>query len=255
MKGERKNFKHASYGMIGVSRITGDDRRPMFGSTLESNPTRIMIRVYQGEREFYLGKDWYRADGRLPLIEVLLTPAQFAEMLSNPNHGDGVPCTITSVGGESIERTPVAPSAAAEVRRRYEEETAELREKAREGAERVAKALDGAKLSAKVKDAILKEYREAVRFLDDSAPFLVKSFQEATQKTVTEAKLEIDAFTMHAIHAAGLEALAEKRVMLETGRHREERTLPPLIGTSGQEVFDTRCTRCLCAPCRCDGPR
>jgi hypothetical protein len=38
-------------------------------------------------------------------------------------------------------------------------------------------------------------------------PFVLEQFQEGTTRVVTQAKAEIDAFTMHVVQSAGFEAL------------------------------------------------
>lgn len=202
MSQDEKIFKHESYGMIAVSRTHGRDTVPMFGSSLESNPTRMSIRISRGTRRHSLGRDWYMPHEEL--IEVYLTPAQYAEMLSNPNSGTGVPCTISHINRVQVDDPPRTANEAGEVRSTFEKETAGLREKAKKGRKLIADVLEGTKLPQKHKDTILHTYEQAVRFLGDSAPFLVESFQEAVQNTVIEAKLEIDAFMTHAIHNAGV---------------------------------------------------
>ncbi len=45
--------------------------------------------------------------------------------------------------------------------------------------------------------------------LESNAPFVVNQFHEATERVVTAAKLEIEAFTTNVLHAAGMHAIAE----------------------------------------------
>lgn len=208
MTDDERRFDHESYGMIGVSRISGSGSLPMFGSGLDHNPSLISITIRRGYRVHSLGHDQYV--GNNELIRVWLTPAQYAEMISNPNVGYGVPCTIRHVGGRSCEDPPKVETEAASVRERFELESKELVQKAREGADKVRAVLETSKLSQKAKAEIQKTFYDATRFLHDAGPFLVESFQEAIQKTVTEAKLEIDAFMVHAAHAVGVQALSER---------------------------------------------
>ena len=82
---------HPCYGMISVHRQTGGHTK-LFGSPLDSHPSTIAITIREAERHHNLSSDWFFA--RKPIIEIDLSPMQYAEMITTPNVGSGVPCTI-----------------------------------------------------------------------------------------------------------------------------------------------------------------
>jgi len=47
-------------------------------------------------------------------------------------------------------------------------------------------------------------------------PFVLESFQEATEKLVTHAKAEVEAFTTNCIVAAGIDAIKNKNQLSES---------------------------------------
>lgn len=210
---DEQKFTHESYGMIAVNRLSGTRGVPLFGSALESNPSLIQLTVTHGTRYHSLGHDSYSGNGEI--IRLWMTPAQYAEMISNPNCGPGVPCTIRHIQLRQMEWPPEVPDEGKLVRERFKLKTQELLEKARDGSEQLKAILSTTRLSQKLKDEIQGTYERSVRFLWDAAPFLVESFQDAVQRTVTEAKQEIDAFMLHAQQVAGVQALEERRQRMD----------------------------------------
>lgn len=108
---------HESYGMIGVSRVQSSDRCALFGSDAGYR-NLIEIRLQGGgQRVRSLNHDSYRASGPA-LFSVWLTEAQYAQMITSPNVGSGVPCTILRAG----ERTFSRPEQTAAVIERFKVE-------------------------------------------------------------------------------------------------------------------------------------
>ena len=88
--GDGLTYSHESYGMISISRQTGGRELPLFGSEIGSNNT-MSIKIEKADVTQNLGTNWYY--GHELVCEVLMSPVQYAEMISNPNT-PGIPCTI-----------------------------------------------------------------------------------------------------------------------------------------------------------------
>jgi hypothetical protein len=56
------------------------------------------------------------------------------------------------------------------------------------------------------KEKISSKMTELINLFNSQAPFMLDSFEEATEKVVSSGKAEFDAFLTHAINKAGLEA-------------------------------------------------
>lgn len=217
---DEQEFRHPSYAMIQVNRLTGGDTRPLFGSALDRNPTRITIRIMPGVRRHSNGRDWFF--GRLkPIVEVHMTPAQFAEMITSPGQGSGVPCTLQTLNGEQVEEPPAVHSEAKAIHHTFKEKIEGLLKRAEAHQVGMEALLESTKIPLATKARIMARQNELARFLVDSAPFLLESFQEAAQRAVQEAKQEVDAFMTHALQTAGLEAL-RARVNPDADRVLEE---------------------------------
>ena len=89
---------HPAFGMIGIFRTSG--QRHLFGSPLERHNGYVTLRVRHAER-FSSGHGSDSFFGRSQIINVVLSEAQFAQLITNWNQGEGVPCTLdwTEKGG------------------------------------------------------------------------------------------------------------------------------------------------------------
>lgn len=205
--------RHPAFGTVGIYRTTG--QRHLFGSPLEKHDGYVTIRVNRAERSRTgVGYDFYHA--RKQVIEVALSEAQFAQLITSWNSGDGVPCTLDWIVGEGM--IPDWPD------EDHSSDTARVREEFKLRIEDVRKQVEAA---AKELDSLLEKkgaltkdekgrVRSAVtameRLVCDTGPFMSEQFVEATEKTVQKAMTEIDAFvTKIALHT-GLESLKKMEV-------------------------------------------
>lgn len=199
---------HESYGMVRFARVSGG-RSNLFGSSI-THTGYIELQICNAVRERHLNTDWYHADNR-PLITVKLSANQFAELLTSLNVGSGVPCTIDSIGGKRLSDCPER-NFRQEVRDEMEDRMAE----ATATAEAASKKLDElTKPGGTVKKSELRKLagllQSAICEIKSNVPFAHECFNEACDKTVAEAKSEIDASVMTTVTQLGLEKLAETK--------------------------------------------
>lgn len=197
--------RHPSYGTIVVSRPTyGGRGAALFGSSIvHSHVVRIEIAGACLRRD--LSTDWIHPDG-VPFVTVEMSHTQFAEMVASHSRGSGTPCTVRRVQGEQMPEPP------------YVHPTGQHREEFAERVRAIAAKLDEALAFAnelKGKPTVSKADRdkmaEMIRFarqcVSSDLPFATRMFQEVIEKSVTEAKGEIDAHLLRLIHETGIEAL------------------------------------------------
>lgn len=203
---------HPSYGTIVVSRPTyGGKGASLFGSSiLHSNVVRIEIGPACLRRD--LSTDWIHPDG-IPFVTVEMSHTQFAEMVASASRGEGTPCTVRRVNGEQMPEPPyVHPTG-----QHREEFAVRVREIAAKLDEALAFA-DGLKDKATVSKADRETLSLMIRYARQSIgsdlPFATRMFQEVVEKSVTEAKGEIDAHLLRLIHETGIQALRAGAVSL-----------------------------------------
>ena len=201
---------HESYGLIGASRIQGTDRN-LFGSSIKHRNS-IKVRIKRAEKSRDLNRDIYF--GKDTLIEVELSPTQFAEMITSMNVSDGVPCTLRYIDNHPLQNPP-------EVKQRqiFEKEFQNDIDNIENSIINDAKEIEillTKKGNIKVADRkkVLTHMTKLMRILNDSIPFLQKSFNESMDKTVNEAKGEVEAFVMNKITSLGIEAMKDQPTQL-----------------------------------------
>lgn len=205
---------HPSFGMIGLSRWTSSGGRHFFGAAIEPH-AGVSISIHRGEKHRSLSNHWYH--GTQEIIQVDMTEAQFAQMITSFNIGSGVPCTISHVSRKAMEGIPegMVPECPEVSERKLVEREfkAQMLEMAREIEALVAKA-KAFQDKPSINKADRKEFADIAEHIKSAVasgvPFIQKQFNEALDESVTHAKADVDAFMSNLLRQAGMEALREK---------------------------------------------
>lgn len=202
LDGERT--EHPSYGKLSITRTNGGNGS-LFGSSVFHHE-KIRLSISRASHVRDLSHDWYMVGDEL--IEVEMSPAQFAEAITTLNVGTGVCCTIARFGGELI-----PPPTYVDKRHLFRNE---FEQKARGVGKKLDEVMDEAERLAESKSATKserKELLEKIRMvrmeISQNMPFLTRCFDEQMEKSEAEAKATIDAFLTHAVTTAGLEAIRQ----------------------------------------------
>lgn len=206
-KGRINGFKysHASYGMIHVSRQTcGGGGTELFGSGLRSN-TQMSIVIEKGEVTQDLGRNWYF--GLQNICEVLMSPVQYAEMISNPNT-QGVPCTIRYTQEYGHIQFKGMSSQTEYIEEVIKEDFVNIKEKTNELANQFSAILSQkGTIKKDDKKALMNLIDKLVQGINSNLPFMEESFNKSIERTKLEAKTEIESYLQNAINRVGLKAL------------------------------------------------
>lgn len=207
---EDKEFEHPSYGMVVLTRRSCSGGNRLFGSHLNSHHQTIGLTIKRGVRRHHLASDWFH--GREQLIEIELSAAQFADLLTNMNVGDGVPCTIRWISGQgSMPDVPADEQTEVQmVTEDYKAELLGLRKKLQRFEKQAEEILEKKSLSKDDRKQLLGLVSAAGRFLWDHSTFVMDQFKEAAGKVVTSAKAEVEATFSSMVRSAGLEALVNQ---------------------------------------------
>ncbi len=197
--------EHPAFGVVSLSRISGGGG-VMFGSVV-NHSGYIALRIRRCQRQHDYGQDTLFAKEHL--IEVGMTEAQFAELITTWNQGEGCPCTLKQIGSETVPNIPAEQeqSQSDRAKKDFEMTAGEYLGKFREARKQADEILD--------KKSINKGDRERLRWImdgmgrlfTDAAPFAVEQFVGLAERQVARAKTEIDAFVTNVIRKTGLEAL------------------------------------------------
>jgi hypothetical protein len=202
---------HPSYGLVRISRMNGGmGQTRLFGSPLATHYGTIRLTIGTAKWIHGLHHDRYYGSIKGEHIEIEMSAAQFADMITSLNVGNGTPCTIRYVNGARVENPPDFPTEAEHIRDNFEGALDKYKAKAKTYRKRIEE------LTAKLTTKAREEIRIALDVMEDqlaqNVPFVIKQFQEAATKVTTAAKAEVEAFVMHAVRSAGLDAIAEGRL-------------------------------------------
>ncbi len=204
---DEKEFDHESYGMVGFSRITGNPGR-LFGSALGSQHTFIKLRITKATRRHALGRDWYHGEAH-PVLELDLSAAQFAELLTSMNVGSGIPCTLRYADGKVLAPPPNEKLEAEQVRHDFKGKTEQVAKRMDDTVKKITEILAKKNIGQKDREEIQSLLGLVVQEVRSNLPFWLRSFNEATEKMTVAAKAEVDSFMTHAVLLAGIKALSE----------------------------------------------
>jgi hypothetical protein len=213
--------EHPAYGMIAINKIQlggYKSKHRFFGSDLDDHYSAIRIRIGHGARVRGTGHDYYRATDRI--IEVDLTSSQFADMLTCMNVGDGVPCTIRQINNDTMPELPVTKTTADRSRDDLQRTAKNIAVNAKALIRKMESVFTGA-VTKKDKIDLLADLRRVVQEIESNIPFVLTTFQEAVNTTVSQAKSEVSAFVAMATQKATALPAADIEV-IETTHLLEE---------------------------------
>lgn len=233
---DENEVEHPSFGLVSFHHQAGRVKR-LFGSHIAEHDHTVALRIKRGALKRSNTGDRYSPGD--DLIEVVLSAAQFAQLLTTMNVYSGTPCTITWFHG-AVEEPPELPSEPANIRAEFRARMAGIAESL---AQKTKTVLD--LLPASLKKGTRREIEHAVQSMVTevaaNAPFFVEQFQEATDRAVTAAKAEIDAVVTTVVTMTGFEVLKKhfsgERMMPEIAAI-EPLALPPAGDTTPTKPDD-----------------
>lgn len=194
---------HPSYGMIGISRVTGSDNS-LFGSSIKHGTViRIRIRPAHYKRDLCNDRHYSKEKS---IVEVDLSPTQFAEFITSMNMGEGVPCTIRQLNGQSGP-APKFQSKREQFVDEFKEHTDRVEDKLDDLLGFAQTLKDKASVSKADRQQLLNMINQVRQDIRADLPFVADQFNEQMEKTVHEAKGEFEAFIAQRVQEVGLDNL------------------------------------------------
>ena len=186
--------EHESYGLISFSWAWGTER-PLFGSSIKHN-SMIQVEIKEALLRRDLSMDW-TLTGKTLLVGVM-SPSQFADLITHPNQGTGTPLTLEYVYGDESRREPPP----------FEDKRSQF---VSELAEHMAVVVDQLKdLRAEAKTQKAKQkINLIIQQVEKNTPFVEEQFDRQMDRTVLEAKAEVESFISQRLRDVGVAALTE----------------------------------------------
>lgn len=193
---------HPAFGLIGASRVSvSPPGSVLFDSDVKHGHT-VIVRIRTAGRRRDNKYDWIH--GREELIEVEMSEAQWASLVSSMNSGNGTPCTIRRrEDGETTPSIPYAP--------RLAHSLDETRDAAHEAFDEIKEAMAAYEL-ALLNKAPAAERNEALRTLRARISNAVPNVEYAgqrlvdhTEDVITKARYDVEAFVIAKAKQLGIE--------------------------------------------------
>lgn len=206
--------KHPSYGLVQFNRVHSSGSQKLFGSAIEDHHTTVCLTIRGGSVAHDSGRDWYHATG--DLVEVELSAAQFVELLTAMNIGQGVPCTIRHIAGAGrIENPPNEGTETERTRDYFVDQMKGLAVKLKKMKQRVDETAEKPRLKKSDQKKLAADARALVQEVESNLPFYYAQFDAAVAKREAVAKAEIDATTMLTLQRLGMKKIEELLALSE----------------------------------------
>lgn len=198
---------HPSYGTIVFNRLHSSGKRALFGSSIKHRDT-ISMELCHAEITRGLNQDWVHGDNLIARVE--MSYSQFAEAITSFGQGSGIPVTInyTEMDGRIPECDFVSK------REQFTDEFKAKKEAVMEESQQllqdVADLFSQKKtLTKSDKEQIMSKLKRLNMDISGNMDFIVDQFNEQMDKTVMEAKGEIESFCQNKINSIANVALIQ----------------------------------------------
>lgn len=211
-RNENEEIKHPSFGKVRFGRGQWNGAR-FYGSEL-SQDHYIYLEIDQSSCVRSLTQDKYHSDENI--VKIRLSSNQFAELLTSMN-SEGVPCTIERIHGEMIEDLPQQDSRKEFVHRKFKDRMKQFASDLLKSQKAVKEIVAKKTLSKADQEELTSILDRSIQEIVSNIPFFAETFQETTDKIITEAKSAVENAIMHKINVLGLEELHKQNNLLKSG--------------------------------------
>lgn len=200
---DRTERTHPSFVVVSFHRTEcSGSGVPFFGSNIRCN-SYITLKISEAKEYRTLSENRYIDEKRI--LELRLSPNQFAELLTSMNVGVGIPGTLEYRDGVRIEEPPYEAELP-----KFKQEIVDSEAETRVLLQELKTTVGNFKLTKADKAVLESVITRLENTVFGHIPFVVKQAYEAIDKTVTEAKGVIDSFYTGLIHRLGVKSLQEK---------------------------------------------
>lgn len=198
--------EHESFGMISLARYTCNPPQHFFGSSIVHNGGVSLV-IQTAERHRSLNS--YRYHAQEHLIEINMTPAQLADLLTNLNMGDGIPCTIQWFNGKKMEPCPEVNERKL-IHQEFDKKMKSLGDALEELVQETRDLQQKPNVNKGDRARLVKMAETIQAQVAHNIPFIHAQFNEAIDATLNEAKADLESFVSQLTRNMGEEALRRK---------------------------------------------
>lgn len=191
---EEKSIKHKSFAVASLNKVNHHPA-PLFGSSINHSNT-IVLTISDGELiedrdgvdRYFRGKD---------KIQIEMSNSQFSELISSFNTYSGVPVTLKYTKEDGYIEMPQLKSKKEKFSEAMGNNLVDTRNRVNKLVKTIENIGEDGKskyLSKSDKENLISELTIIKNALVSGTDFINNRFNEQMEKTVTEAKMEVEAF-------------------------------------------------------------
>lgn len=204
---DRETKRHPAFGVIQICRTSGTTR--LFKSDF-THQNYITIRVHTAEEIEGYGVET-DAFPREEIIEVAMSEAQFARLMTTPNMGCGTPCTIEGVrmppSLEQYKGQRIPPIEKTDIQETHRDKVEQICKERLAEFDEIQQRLqqwrtDKHRPTLAELDALIRQLQ--AMHLSSNFGFLQQVLEEHMERTVEEGRTEIEAHLMRVVQQLGL---------------------------------------------------
>ena len=218
-----ERIKHPSFANLYIGRSQCSGQQALFGSSIKHHDI-ITLRISPAYMDRGLSYDRYYAEN-LPYIEIAMSQSQFAQAITSLNMGAGVPVTLRRLNDQYIEPCPFVDKRE-QFSNEFRDDMNELMKKIKETTKAVEDLIQNKRTFTKAdKEQILSTLNAVKMQLGSNYPYMFSMFNEQMDKTVTEAKAEIESHLQARMEDVALKAMGksqEPKMISEEDQNIEE---------------------------------
>lgn len=182
--------KHPSYANLYIGRSQCSGKRALYGSSIKHSDI-ITLKISPSYIGRSLHHDHYYVDTQ-SYIEIEMSQAQFAQAITSLNMGEGTPVTLRRLNGQYMEECPFEDKRT-QFDTEFSTDMNTTVQKFDNDIEEIESILAQKRSLTKAdKEKILAAVHNVRRVLGSDMPFLFSQFNRQMEKTVTEAKTEVE---------------------------------------------------------------
>lgn len=183
---------HPSFAVASLVRGTGDP--VLFGSSITTHYGFVTLKIREAnEIVDSHGHSTISDVGGKNLIEVRMSHAQFAELITNMNCGV-IPVTLNAFNGKHVPTIPRDDrSHLQKAGKLVEERVREVREKVGKLEKEAIEALEASGLSRAKAGVVKEKIGSILQEVYSNLPYIAEVVDESIKKSATDAKIEVSA--------------------------------------------------------------
>ena len=205
---------HPSYAMLSFTRSSSTGIG-LFGSSIpHENVIRMVLK--RGSQRRNNNETWYCGEDTIASVE--MSYSQFAEAIGSFGIGDGVPVTLKYTETDGSIQPPSVPDTRDIIETEFLQHISKCRNDAVSARKKAESIMEKRTLTKRDKEELIGLMNKLVADVGSNTEFYVEQFHRQMDKTIIEAKGEVEAFTQNRLHSIALAALRQNpdTFLLET---------------------------------------